>query len=113
MTGMVRGCHDLSEGGLAVAIAEMAFAGGVGADIAKLDGTDEVRLFSESPSRFLVEVRPQQVEQFRRLFGPVPCCDVGQTVKEPRLRIAGASGEWIVWLPLQQLKDAWQKPLAW
>jgi phosphoribosylformylglycinamidine synthase subunit PurSL len=114
MTGMVRSCHDLSEGGLAVAIAEMAFAGGVGADVDKLgEGSDEVRLFAESPSRFLVEIRPQHVEQFRRLFGPVPCIEVGQTVKEPRLRIAGANGEWIVWLPLQQLKDAWQKPLAW
>ncbi len=114
MTGMVRSCHDLSEGGLAVAIAEMAFAGGVGADVAKAGpGPDEVSLFAESPSRFLVEVRPQHTEQFSRLMGAIPCSEVGQTVKEPRLRIAGTSGEWIIWLPLTQLKDAWQKPLAW
>ena len=34
--GLVRACHDLSEGGLAVALAEMAFAGGVGADVTEL-----------------------------------------------------------------------------
>src|SRR5207244_1046780 len=34
--GLVRSCHDLSEGGLAVAAAEMAFAGGIGADLTEL-----------------------------------------------------------------------------
>ena len=113
-TGMVRACHDLSEGGLAVAVAEMAFAGGIGVDIDKLGpGADEVKLFAEAPTRFLLEVRPQRAEQFRRVFDPLPALEIGRTVKESRLRIAGANGEWIVWLPLQQLKDAWQKPLAW
>jgi phosphoribosylformylglycinamidine synthase len=114
MVGLVRSCHDLSEGGLAVASAEMAFAGGVGADIAKLGpGADEVNLFAESSSRFLLEVRPQHAEQLRRVLGPVPFLEIGKTVKEPRLRIAGSSGEWVIWLSLQDLKDAWQKPLAW
>jgi phosphoribosylformylglycinamidine synthase len=111
---MVRSCHDLSEGGLAVAVAEMAFAGGIGADVDKhTSGPDEVRLFAESPTRFLVEVRAQHAEPFRRLFDSLPVIEIGKTVKEPRLRIAGANGEWLVWAPLQQLKDAWQKPLAW
>ena len=113
-TGMVKSCHDLSEGGLAVAAAEMAFAGGIGADIDKPGkAADEVNLFSEAPTRFLIEVRPKHAEQFRRLFEALPIAEVGKTVKEPRLRIAGTNGEWIVWLTLQQLKDAWQKPLAW
>ncbi|MBM3994088.1 MAG: phosphoribosylformylglycinamidine synthase subunit PurL [Planctomycetes bacterium] len=113
-TGMVRSCHDLSEGGLAVAAAEMAFAGGIGADIEKPGNhSDVVNLFAEAPTRFLVEVRPQHAEQFCRLLDSVPVTQVGKTLKEPRLRIAGASGEWIVWLPLDQLKAAWQKPLAW
>ena len=61
--GLVRSCHDLSEGGLAVALAECAFAGGIGAE-ADLGGVprppdlarDDVVLFSETQSRFLVEV---------------------------------------------------------
>jgi phosphoribosylformylglycinamidine synthase len=113
-TGMIRSCHDLSEGGLAVAAAEMAFAGGIGADLAKIgDGPDEVNLFAEAPTRFLVEVRPQHAEKFRRAMDQAPLREIGKTTKEPRLRIAGANGEWIVWQTLQQLKDAWQKPLAW
>src|SRR5205823_10538617 len=57
--GLVRACHDLSEGGLAVAAAEMAFAGGVGADLTgpadvAPGSPDAVRLFSESPTRFLI-----------------------------------------------------------
>ena len=112
--GAVRSCHDLSEGGLAVALAEMAFAGGVGADVQKHGGeSDAVGLFAESATRFVVEVRPQHADAFRHILHGVPMLEIGKTVKEQRLRIVGTSGEWVVWQPLQALKDAWQKPLAW
>jgi phosphoribosylformylglycinamidine synthase len=114
MAGLVRSCHDLSEGGLAVAGAEMAFAGGIGADLSGVGKhADDVNLFGEGPTRFLLEVQPQRAEPLRKVLGPIPFLEVGKTVKEPRLRIAGAGGEWIVWLSLQQMKEAWQKPLAW
>jgi phosphoribosylformylglycinamidine synthase len=114
--GLVRSCHDLSEGGLAVAAAEMAFAGGIGADITKLTDeksqeTDSVLLFSESTTRFVVEVAPGQCAVFEQAMKDVPLRRIGQTVAEPRLRIAGASGEWIVWASLSDLKEAWQRPL--
>src|SRR5439155_361872 len=115
--GLVRACHDLSEGGLAVAAAEMAFAGGVGADLTQREAAepslpDHVRLFSESTSRFLVEVPPGQAAPFRACLGHgVPCQQLGVTCKEPRLRIAGANGEWIVWASLADLKAAWQRSL--
>jgi phosphoribosylformylglycinamidine synthase subunit PurSL len=116
--GLVRSCHDLSEGGLAVAVAEMAFAGGLGADLTG-PGTsaaappDDVWLFSESTTRFVVEVAPNQAEAFQQCLGDIPPARLGQTVKEPRLRIAGSNGEWVVWAQLAQLKEAWQKPLRW
>lgn len=116
LQGTVRAVHDLSEGGLAVAVAEMAFAGGVGADLTlpRESGlADEVQLFSESTTRFLVEVRPGQESAFRSALGSVPVAKLGQTVKEPRLRIAGTSGEWLVWAPLAELKESWQAPLRW
>jgi phosphoribosylformylglycinamidine synthase len=50
-SGRVRACHDLSDGGLAVALAEMAIGGGLGGRI-RFDGD----LFEEKPSRFLLEV---------------------------------------------------------
>jgi phosphoribosylformylglycinamidine synthase len=115
--GLVRACHDVSEGGVAVALAEMAFAGGVGADVTSLGGgtpgeRDEVLLFAETPTRFILEVPPAQVEALVRLVGQeVPAVRIGQTCREQRLRIAGAGGEWIVWAELADLKEAWQKPL--
>ena len=117
LAGIVRSCHDLSEGGLAVAAAEMAFAGHVGADLTdagKIDAeSDIVRLFSESPTRFLVEVTAANAPAFQRAFDGLPIWKLGTTVKEPRLRIAGANGEWLVWANLDELKEAWQKPLRW
>jgi phosphoribosylformylglycinamidine synthase subunit PurSL len=47
------------------------------------------------------------------LGGEVPLAQLGQTCKEPRLRIAGAGGEWVVWAALAQLEEAWQQPLRW
>jgi phosphoribosylformylglycinamidine synthase len=109
--GLVRSCHDLSEGGLAVAAAEMAFAGGIGADLtggpAAPEGGD-VWLFSESATRWLCEVEPDNVAAFESSFVGLPAVAVGSTVAEPRLRIAGANGEWVVWAPLADLKTAWQ-----
>src|SRR5262249_29130198 len=61
--GLVRSCHDLSEGGLAVAAAEMAFAGGIGADLTSAGAPglpDAMALFSESATRFIIEVRPDR-----------------------------------------------------
>jgi phosphoribosylformylglycinamidine synthase len=113
--GLVRAAHDLSEGGLAVAVAEMAFAGDVGADLnlAPLhDLTDEARLFSESATRWLVEVEPAKVEAFEAVLAGLPHCPVGTTVKEKRLRIAGGTGDWLVWATLAELKAAWQTPLG-
>lgn len=116
VAGLVRSCHDLSEGGLAVALAEMAFAGDIGADVTGLTSgislPDLVALFSESTSRFVVEVRPEHEAAFRdQLASAAPLLLLGRTVADKRLRIAGANGEWVVWQTLAELKKAWQKPL--
>ncbi|WP_020471233.1 phosphoribosylformylglycinamidine synthase subunit PurL [Zavarzinella formosa] len=116
--GLIRSCHDLSEGGFAVSIAEMAFAGKIGADITELTTAapgidDTARLFSESATRFVIEVKPANGAALKKMFDGLPLAKVGTTVKEPRLRIAGADGEWLVWAKLDSLKEAWQKPLRW
>jgi phosphoribosylformylglycinamidine synthase len=116
--GLVRSCHDISEGGIAAALAEMAFAGGIGADVTDLKAvgeslSDTIRLFSESPTRFIMEVRRGNAAALTDAFAGLPLVKIGTTVKEPRLRIAGANGEWLIWSKLDELKEAWQKPLRW
>jgi phosphoribosylformylglycinamidine synthase len=114
--GLLRACHDLSEGGLAAAVAEMAIAGGIGADLTRLQTTEltnEVLLFSESTTRFVVEVTPTNTAALTRCLDGVPCERIGQTCKESRLRIAGSGGAWIIYAELADLKEAWQKTLRW
>jgi phosphoribosylformylglycinamidine synthase len=115
--GLVRACHDLSEGGLAVAVAEMAFAGGVGADVTHLPGgdglPDAAKLFSESTTRFILAAKPEHAEELRAAFADLPFAKIGTTTPEPRLRVAGANGEWLIWAELAALKEAWRKPLRW
>jgi phosphoribosylformylglycinamidine synthase len=115
-TGLVRACHDLSEGGFAVAAAEMAFAGGIGADLTlplNECRSNAAQLFAESTTRFLVEVREDKAPEFERLLDGLPITRVGRTVAEPILRIAGSNAEWVIQAALTRLKEAWQKPGRW
>jgi phosphoribosylformylglycinamidine synthase len=159
--GAVRACHDLSEGGLAVAAAEMAFAGGLGARIflaqvphlieldddardrwqqlaplmpgeelhtlASLSQGAAILLFSESNTRFLCEVTPENREAFERHLAGVPHSLVGEVVDTGRLEIIGipapvdidAGGTLEMRAPLvisadlATLEEAWRRPLAW
>ena len=117
--GLVRACHDLSEGGLAVAAAEMAFAGGLGAEISADSmartsdaGDVAVRCFSESNTRFLCEVRPADADAFRRELDAVPCSQIGRVIAEGRLSIRDAATV-VVRAEIGSLKEAWQRPLKW
>ena len=114
--GAVRACHDLSEGGLAVALAEMAFGGELGV-VADLEGicqenfvSPEVALFSESNSRFVCEVRPEEAERFEQLFSQLPCCRLGEVVAEQQLKLS-CQQRILLEQPLEQLRHAWLSPL--
>lgn len=117
---LVRSCHDLSEGGLAVAMAEMAFAGGFGVDLnlAQYQSTcpisdPAVLLFSESTTRFLFEVEPQCAAAFEAAFAGLPVAKIGQVTTTKRVEAVGAQGEKLLSVDCAELKAAWQKPLAW
>jgi phosphoribosylformylglycinamidine synthase len=118
--GLVRACHDLCEGGLAVAAAEMAFAGGLGLaiDLARVPcasdaAEDTVRLFSESNTRFLCEVTPDKAADFESAMAGMPLGRIGQVNQSGRLQIAGNAGERRIDASIAELKEAWQKPLRW
>jgi len=114
---LIRSCHDLSEGGLAVALAEMAMAGGFGVDstlgaVPGLEKHPVIGLFSESPSRFVVEVTPDNVAAFLRLADGLPVGRLGTVVATPRLTIRDSRGRTVIDASLGDLKSAWQAPLG-
>jgi len=129
--GLVRSCHDLSEGGLATAAAEMAFAGGLGARLYLLEvphdahanevatvpgGLAIVLLFAESNTRFLVEVPPDRVGRFEAAMGDVPHAAVGEVIAESNLLVVDVdpmANRHVVEIEVAALKQAWQKPLKW
>ncbi|MFQ6100432.1 MAG: phosphoribosylformylglycinamidine synthase subunit PurL [Anaerolineae bacterium] len=115
--GLVRACHDLSEGGLAVAAAEMAFAGrlGLDLDLADLPRTpdvqaDDVALFSESSSRFLVEVAPEDAAAFEEALTGWPVAHLGHVTDGGTLRLRGLQGGTVIESPIEELLQAWQSP---
>jgi phosphoribosylformylglycinamidine synthase subunit PurSL len=118
--GLVRACHDLSEGGLGVSLAEMAFAGRLGASVSL--GTipigaeinrDDTLLFAESNSRFLAEVRPDDRDAFEAELWGNTFAHIGEVTSEPRIIIKGLNDTEVVNLSTAELKEAWQKPLRW
>ncbi|QDU79424.1 Phosphoribosylformylglycinamidine synthase subunit PurL [Polystyrenella longa] len=119
MNGTIRSCHDLSEGGLAVALAEMSFAGELGIDVdlskllAQCELSEAVALFSESNTRFVVEVIPQQAEAFEAHFEDLPLVVLGEVTNNNQVIIKGKSGKAIIDADLYELKTAWKSPLAW
>jgi phosphoribosylformylglycinamidine (FGAM) synthase-like enzyme len=115
---LVKSCHDLSEGGLAVAAAEMAFAGGLGLelDLRNVPGKDLARndfvLFSESNSRFLIEVASTDQEDFEALMKGKTCCLIGRVTEEQKLKITGLNGKTVVDASIEKLRRSWKSTLS-
>ena len=115
--GTVRSCHDLSEGGLAVAAAEMAFAGELGVELdlsaVPFDGqkSDAALLFSESNTRFLIEVAPEKEADFLAALEGVCAAKIGSVNSGTKLTVKGIAGGNVIDAELANLKAAWLKPL--
>lgn len=112
--GVVRSCHDLSEGGLAVALAEMAFAGNLGANISvqtgELNSTEF--LYSESNSRFLVEVPASQTGAFEAHMSGVQTQRLGDVTEGATVQITSGEKS-LLEEPWTELFEAWHSPLNW
>ncbi len=112
--GLVHSCHDLSEGGLAAAAAEMAFAGGLGVEI-DLSGVpveeplraDHI-LFSESQSRFLVEVRDDK--GFEEVMVGTVFGKIGTTISEKEF-IIQKDDNLVLRAEIDGLRRSWQNGL--
>jgi len=119
--GVIKAMHDCSEGGIGVAAAEMAFSGGLGMEIflseVPYEKTHQKRndfiLFSESNSRFIVEVDKKNQKKFEKLLGGVPFGLIGYVSKGKEFRVYGLDGKACVGVQIDKLKEVWQKPLRW
>lgn len=116
---IVKSCHDCSEGGLLVAFSEMAFAGDLGMQVnaekiplgesmPRIDYT----LFSESNSRFVVEVAAGRETAFEKIMEGIPFAKVGKVTSLKRLAV-NYKDEKIVDVCINELKKAWKGTLNW
>ncbi len=114
-SGLVRACHDCSEGGMAVAAAEMALAGGLGLELhlAAVPRTgyandDAAIAFSESLGRLLVEVRPSASDKFEALLAGHPVARIGRVRHDDRIVITGVDGQSVIDTDLAAVEQAWR-----
>ncbi|MDP1852931.1 MAG: phosphoribosylformylglycinamidine synthase subunit PurL [Candidatus Omnitrophota bacterium] len=135
--GLVRSAHDCSEGGLAVSLAEMCFAGGFGAEVFlsevpyqaasfKLQASsfkacslqpaavrNDIILFSESNTRFVVEIEKKNQKVFEKAMQDVPLGLIGCVSGGKVLDIYGLDRKICVRADINELKEVWQAPLRW
>lgn len=114
----IQACHDISEGGLIVALAEMCIAGGLGIE-ARIDDknqhifpydaqNDVINLFSETNTRFIVEVHPNDITRFQNIMSDVPHAPIGIVTTKTYLSIDTMTSGKIIDLPISALEAAWR-----
>jgi len=116
--GLIASLHDCSEGGVAVALAEMAFAGGLGATVLlkKLpykgnQRREDVMLFSESNSRFVAEVSPANEKVLAKIFKGIPMARIGTVEETPEFVVYGLHDQPVINARIDELKEIWKAPL--
>ncbi len=118
--GLIKAVHDCSDGGLAVAISEMIFSGDLGAEIFLREApylSDNPRndslLFSESNSRFVVEVEKNKQKEFEKALKGRPFGLVGYLTQSKDLKVYGLDGKICINVATSKLKETWRAPLKW
>ncbi len=115
---LIASCHDCSDGGLAVALAESAFAGSLGMDIdlSKVPtnaARDDYILFSESQSRFVVTIDPKNKKEFEKLMQGTDFACIGEVTYSDNFVVKGLNGRNVIETDIRKLKEAWQSTLKW
>lgn len=117
---LVKAMHDCSDGGIAIALAEMVFSGGLGAEIfltaapyQSAAKRNDFLLFSESNSRFVVEVARKKQKEFEKILKGLPFGLAGCLTDRNDFKIYGLGGEVCVDIDARKLKEAWKEPLKW
>ena len=115
---LILSCHDLSEGGLGLAIAEMAFSGDIGVeiDLENVMYTEKNRrydniLFSESNTRFLVEISKENTSELKEFFNSLPITKIGKTITEKNLKVIAGKKN-LINLSLSVIKTKWRRKIV-
>lgn len=137
--GLIQAMHDCSEGGIGVAASEMAFAGGLGMEIFlgevpcasksqipnppaiagsrqrrdKSQKRNDFILFSESNSRFIVEVERKNQKEFQKVLKGIPFGLIGCVSNKKDFKVFGLDGKICAKANIDELKKTWQRPLRW
>jgi len=115
--GLVASCHDCADGGLGVALAETAFSGDLGMAIdlklvpAEGITRNDVLLFSETQSRFVVTIRPEAKPYFDKIMKANVFAEVGRVCTKGIFEVSGLDGKVVIKEAVSKMKEAWQAPL--
>jgi len=109
--GLIQSAHDISDGGLAVALVESAFGGEFGFNVSLIDKDMALnsQLFSESHSRFVVSVKPKERDEFTEIFGN-DCQYLGEVTAGKKAVLKWHKGT-VINLEIEKLHQAWKQGL--
>ncbi len=103
--GLLSAVHDLSDGGLAVALAEMAMSGRIGAEVSASDAYTAAQWwFGEDQARYVITVSPEQAEAFNRMVAAGPEIPEAEMVGFRRIGTVG--GDSLLGVPVADLREA-------
>ena len=123
--GIVRAAHDISDGGLLTAVAEMLIAGstptnpiGAHIDLTNVHQSAAVAAFSESPARYIIEIDPNNLQRAREILANIPSTTIGSLNNSATLTITHTTDQSLRNNPprpieVEQLAKTWQNPLDW
>jgi len=109
-SGLVRSAHDVSDGGVLCAVAEMLIASGsLGAEVdLSVLGVDSIAAaFGESPSRYVLEIAQEKLDTLRKTLGDVPVLTLGTLNSSGQLAWTGQN------VKVDALTKAWRGTLDW
>jgi phosphoribosylformylglycinamidine synthase subunit PurSL len=105
--GNISSCHDLSEGGFAVSLAEMCLAGNLGAEIQIIDPEAISFLFSETTSSFIMEISPENKAAFEKAMENLPCKEIGTVSEQKTMKIKDQNNDLLTDLSIEKIRTAW------
>jgi phosphoribosylformylglycinamidine synthase len=126
--GWIKSCHDISDGGTLVSIAESVIGSGLGADISltalkqaatACDGSahedvhdrNDFAFFAEGPARLVVSVQPELREDWEAMWAGFTCVCIGEVVQQDSLTVTDDAAQVVVTATLKDMVAAWKTPL--